>query len=114
MAPCPRPILYTEPGQPSIKVCVHHLQLAFGLQIPYRMCPDHLPLWMHLMQPSAKQRWRRRIQNRPMAKLQVRLAGWLAELLQHAPYHIQLEDGHKVKVWMLAPILAAFINACFM
>ena len=40
-------------------------------------------------------------------------AGWPAELLWHALYHIQLEDGRSVKVWMLANILAAFLNACF-
>ena len=41
-------------------------------------------------------------------------AGWPAELLRHATYHIQLEDGRRVNVWMLAPILAAFLTACFM
>ena len=41
-------------------------------------------------------------------------AGWPAKLLRHASYHIQLEDGRRVKVWMLAPILTAFLNACFM
>ena len=40
-------------------------------------------------------------------------AGWLAGLLRHASYHVQLEDGRRVKVWMLAPILTAFLNACF-
>ena len=40
--------------------------------------------------------------------------GWPAELLQHASYHIQLEDGCRVKVWMLEPILAGCLNACFM
>ena len=39
--------------------------------------------------------------------------GWPAELLRHASYHVQMEDGRRVKVWMLAPILTAFLNACF-
>ena len=40
-------------------------------------------------------------------------AGWPAELLRRASYHVQLEDGRRVKVWMLAPILTAFLNSCF-
>ena len=40
-------------------------------------------------------------------------AGWPAELLRHAAYHVTLDNGRKVKVWMLAPILASFLNACF-
>ena len=39
--------------------------------------------------------------------------GWPAELLRHAAYHVQLEDGRRVKFWMLTPILTAFLNACF-
>ncbi|RYE04530.1 MAG: reverse transcriptase family protein [Rickettsiaceae bacterium] len=41
-------------------------------------------------------------------------AGWPAELLRHAAYHIQLDDGRRLKVWMLSPILTSFLNACFM
>ena len=37
----------------------------------------------------------------------------LPELLRHAAYHVTLDNGRKVKVWMLAPILARFLNACF-
>ena len=40
-------------------------------------------------------------------------AGWPAALLRHAAYHVTLDNGRKVKVWMLAPILASFLNACF-
>ena len=39
-------------------------------------------------------------------------AGWPAKLLRHASYHVQLEDGCRVKV--LAPFMTAFPNACFM
>ena len=40
-------------------------------------------------------------------------AGWPAELLRYAAYHVQLEDGSKFKVWLLAPLLTALLNACF-
>ena len=36
-----------------------------------------------------------------------------AGLLRHVAYHVTLDNGRKVKVWMLAPILASFLNACF-
>lgn len=39
-------------------------------------------------------------------------AGWPAELLRYAAYHVDL-DGRRVKVWMLAPLLASLLNACF-
>ena len=38
-------------------------------------------------------------------------AGWPAELLRHAAYHVTLDSGCKVKIWMLAPILASFLTA---
>ena len=40
-------------------------------------------------------------------------AGWPAELLRHAAYHVTLDNGRKVKVWTLVSILASFLNACF-
>ena len=40
-------------------------------------------------------------------------AGWPAELLRHLAHHVTLDNGRKVKEWMLAPILAGFLNACF-
>ena len=33
--------------------------------------------------------------------------GWPAELLRHAAYNVTLDNGRKVKIWLLAPILAS-------
>ena len=36
-----------------------------------------------------------------------------AELLRHAAYHVTLDNRHEVNIWILAPILASFLDACF-
>ena len=38
---------------------------------------------------------------------------WPAALLRHTAYHVTLDNGRKFKVWVLAPILASFLIACF-
>ena len=40
-------------------------------------------------------------------------ADWPAELLRYAAYYVEPEDGRRFKVWMLAPLLTSFLNACF-
>ena len=40
-------------------------------------------------------------------------AGWPAELLWYVAYYIDTEDGHRLTVWILAPLLARLLNACF-
>ena len=40
-------------------------------------------------------------------------AGWPAELLCYAAYHVQSDSGACVKVWALAPLLTAMLNDFF-
>ena len=39
--------------------------------------------------------------------------GWPAELLRYATYHAASDDGPPVKVWLLAPLLTAMLDALF-
>ena len=40
-------------------------------------------------------------------------AGWPAELLRYAAYHVRSDSGARVKVGALAPLLTAMLNAFF-
>ena len=59
-----------------------------------RCCGAPSPVWQCLTQP-------------------ISAAGWPAELLRCARYHVPSDTGIPIKVWILAPLLTGMFDTCF-
>ncbi|KAK9827146.1 hypothetical protein WJX74_008106 [Apatococcus lobatus] len=79
---------------------------------PHATAPQHSLPVQDLEAPITQREVERTLAKLPNGRATGQ-AGWPAELLRYAAYYTEAEAGHRFKVWMLAPLLTNFLNACF-